>query len=177
MADMMRSMWYHTQIIDLFQPYLEQNPRLRILTCIDNNATAVYAESIAQLKSLVVQYRRQYRGFDSSILWHIALLHIGNAINTGVVTPDYEFMWRECVDAYIHLAESFPLAEGMLAILIVKALETRRISPQDANDIRARLAQVRSRDQVRESAHTVDFSTALTDRTKATLTEVISRGQ
>lgn len=70
----------HVTILDLFRPFLAENPRrslqLMNFTSEQRGPEDVYAASTNQLKHLVLAFRTRYSCANVSLLWHKAMLYV-----------------------------------------------------------------------------------------------------
>lgn len=138
-------MWFHAAILDIFRPFLrrQQPEDLRLRTFATPNSTpvAAYWASVSQLKSLVVQYRSNYRESTYSILWHTALMYVSNAVLQDTNDPQWRHYILLCIYGYENLRRSFRISEAIGRGLLTMTLRDRMMTSQDARQVMRQLKE------------------------------------
>lgn len=155
--------------MDLFRPFLNRQSPISISETTDKLPKALFNSSLAQLKALSVNYYHREPSACRSILWHTCLLYIGNCVlRSTYLGDDQAFFLRLCVNSYVELAASFPIATGFLEGLLRLAIRDNMIDAAEMALITERLrAQSRHHAYGHRSAHIVDLELAMTNRKAA----------
>ncbi|KAJ4387481.1 hypothetical protein N0V93_008073 [Gnomoniopsis smithogilvyi] len=138
---------FHTAVMDLFRPLLQQNPKQRLefgsFNAENRTVEDVCLASINQLKHLVLVFRTRYAGARSCFLWHTALLYVANdCVSESMILPGNkteendvdmtganidgakQVIWfMACVDGYKALAPQFPIVSGIVQGLLSMGIE------------------------------------------------------
>lgn len=128
------SLWLHAAILDLFRPFLNDDSRLRTFSSKENTPDAAYESSVAQLKSLIVDYRSRYSSSNHTMVWHSALLYMANAMLRSK-DEDRIAYFLICVYSYQALRQSFRVSEAIVGALLSMGMRNGDISPTFAREI------------------------------------------
>jgi len=127
-------MWYHAVILDIFRPFLQRelggSLKLRTFSSTDSTPDAAFAASVDELKSLVLLYRSSAVMAPYSIIWHPALLYLGNALlsRSDESDPEWYAYFLVCIYGYASLRRRFRIAGSLARGLLSMALRRHRIS-------------------------------------------------
>jgi hypothetical protein len=168
------SILYHTAIASLFRPFTRRKPPLQLQTFSSANRTpdAIFAASIRQLYSLMINFRTRYQAANYTILWHGALLYVANSILQSPKRPGAQMDLLRCIQGYQGLYTSFANAEVILRGLLAMAIKKGLLTSSQSRKI---LSQMYERNKHRrlpkETSMTwiVDLDLALRDRTASQL--------
>lgn len=162
-------------IMDLFRPYLPLRARLETFMSADSTATAVFAASLNQLKRLTLTYHATYPSPRYTILWHVGLLYVANAVLRDFHEHDWRFYFDLCVHAYKDLFVCYRVAAGFLESILYIAISRSLISTEEAQAIHAELLAAGAHHAVGKefrSTHIVDLDLAVTDKSAAQMTAI-----
>lgn len=141
----------------------------------------VFTSSLARLKTLALEYRQNHVSAVSSIFWHLSLLFISNAVIRNRSDPSWRFNLMLCIYAYIDLARSFRVAEGLLRAILFMAVSLEAISHKEAEGmIRALPGDGQSGGTAegpmyKKSRHIVDLDCAVIDQSRAQVIDLAEK--
>ncbi|XP_044716408.1 fungal zn(2)-Cys(6) binuclear cluster domain-containing protein [Hirsutella rhossiliensis] len=130
-------LWFHAAILDIFRPCIKESPKSRLRTFghMGGSPEAVSAASVAQLERLIFDYRFKYQSSSYSILWHMALLYVANAILDGVMDENWYSCLLLCIYGYESLGRSWQVAEAITKALLSMMLRKKDVSSDAARRI------------------------------------------
>jgi hypothetical protein len=176
--------WLHCAILDLFRPFLSEKTstprRLKTFYSEDSSPDVVFNASVKRLKHLIILYRSQYAPSTYSSLWHTALIYVANAILQDTDDdPEWRFYLLLCVYGYVHLRQSFRLAEAAGLALLSMTLLHSSVPTADARsiaeDLRAKgLPNSANEDNIR-ATFMADLSLAVSDPSEASVEKLARR--
>ncbi|KAH0533398.1 hypothetical protein TsFJ059_001973 [Trichoderma semiorbis] len=165
--------WFHTAVLCLFKPCIQQLgiSRLRTLPKSISSPELVYAASISQLKQLVVNYRLHFASSTYTILWHTALVYLANEILSTPKDEDWFFYFLLCVYGYERLRRSWRVTASISRALLSMALRKGDITSIQARRILEDLQSDRFRKRFGEIRATfmADLDMAASDPSSATV--------
>ena len=135
-------------------------------------AADVVTASTRQLKHLVVVFRYTYPCASYAVFWHVALLHVANAVLRDTSDPEWHRYLTLSLDGYADLFRAFPVA-----IAIVKSLLNvgMRLSVMEMAEAQEWINRVRNKgrhhtrlDNI-SASFVVDLNLAATDEKAAQL--------
>ena len=131
------SILYHVAIMDVFRPYIQQPepPTLRTWASGDSTPDAIFNASVNQLWRLILTYRSNYRSATHTILWHTSCLYVANASLNNQSDPNRLYYFHLCVQGYLDLVRSFPLAGGVIQGLLTMAMKKGVMSSAQARKL------------------------------------------
>lgn len=152
---------------------------LQTFAAANSTPEAICEASLMQLKSLVVEYRHWQPSALYCILWHTALLYIGNAVlGSPPNNADWRFYLDLCVNTYLQLFPCYRIAAGFLQGLIFIAVKNGLLNKMEAKNILTHLSLKGRQLQAPTNAtstHIVDFELALTDKSSAQIDVLAER--
>jgi hypothetical protein len=98
----------------------------------DGSAEATFTASLNQLKHLTIMFRATYPCAHYAIFWHVALLHVANAVLHDTRDSQWRAYFNLCVDSYADLFGAFRVAEGIVRGLLSVALRQGIVSGVEA---------------------------------------------
>lgn len=167
------SIWLHTAILDMWQPFIrndddEEALQLTTFTARDRTPDDVYTASVQQLKQLVVEYRSRHAASTYSILWHNGLIYLFNAM-LKCVDPNWRLYLLLCVYGYERLRRPYRMSEVVTQGLLTMTMRDTNMTGEEAYKIMEELkgrGLVDVRDDLEDTIRAtfmVDLRLALTD--------------
>lgn len=132
------SIWFHAAILDLFRTTISgplRHHRLRTFTNPESSAEKVCEASVNQLKQLIVNYRLNFTSSSYTILWHIALTYLANAVLYQPKKEDWFFYFLLCIYGYERLQPCWRVSKAISTALLSLALRKGDISTQTARRV------------------------------------------
>lgn len=152
----------------------QESQRVRPLRTFTNRAVTPHAvcdASIAQLKHLIADYRREHSSSRYTILWHTALIYVANAILNDNRDSNWYADLLVCLYGYEKLGRSWRVAIGVAKSLLSLAMRKGILSSRTARSI---LHDLQNRDLGRipeeiRATFMADLSLAISDPASATV--------
>ncbi|KAM4062337.1 fungal zn(2)-Cys(6) binuclear cluster domain-containing protein [Hirsutella rhossiliensis] len=166
--------WFHTSILQLFRPFMQQlKPLVKPPhTAPDAFPTTVFAASLNQLKHLALVFRYTFACAMYAAFWHVALMYIANAVIQDTEDPQWRGYLMLCLDGYGDLFGAFPVAGAIAKSLLSMALRLSVVTSSEARVLMAGIyekgAHHPSTEQI-SASFVVDLDLAVTDRAAAEL--------
>ena len=168
-------------ILEIFRPFLSTKPAhdRDVWSLASLHPDTVFRASVAQLKRLVLRYSRRLLPSCFSILWHIGMLTLVNAILMDAADPSWRFYFSLCMGGYRDLFPAFRVTEGIAQSLLMMAMSTRGVSEQDAQnviqDLRSRGGSLPAEVLEPTRGFVVDLDLAATDQDAAAVSSLVSK--
>lgn len=126
MLIVLRSLWLHSAILDIFRPFLQgtapHKRRLRTFAPPNNTPDAAYEASVEQLKQLIVIYRSGYSSSHYTIVWQTSLLYTANAMLHSA-DEDRLTYFLICLYSYEGMRQSFRVTEAIVRALLSMGMQ------------------------------------------------------
>ncbi|KHN96822.1 uncharacterized protein MAM_05378 [Metarhizium album ARSEF 1941] len=146
--------WFHTAILDLFRHVISgplRHERLPTFAMPMSSSEKVYEASVSQLKQLIVNYRLNFTSSSYTILWHVALTYLANAVLYEPKEENWLFYFLLCVYGYERLRPSWRVTKSISTALLSLALRKGDISSPTARRILSDIEQTAGADQSPDS--------------------------
>ena len=174
-----RSIWLHCVILDLFRRFkkntTDEEYRLVTFSTWNSSPSAVFAASVNQLKSLIVEHRTKFRASAYSILWHSGLIYLANGVLQDTSDPEWRIYFLLCIYAYENLGRPYRISGMVAQGLLSMSLRDTNITAYEAREIMEDLRD-RGLDHVKKNMEEeiratfmVDLTLALDDPVEATV--------
>ncbi|PWI64680.1 hypothetical protein PCL_08689 [Purpureocillium lilacinum] len=169
--------WFHASILQLFRPFTQPQNGSFITQTASNEARSdtakvIFAASLNQLKHLAIVFRYTHPCASYAILWHVALLHVANAVMQDTKDPQWRAYFMLCMNSYADLCGAFRVVEGIVTSLLSIALRLRITNASEARALVARVHAKGGHDtdtQRITASFVIDLDLAVTDRQGAQL--------
>ncbi|KAF9875312.1 hypothetical protein CkaCkLH20_07132 [Colletotrichum karsti] len=172
--------YFHTVITDVFRPLITSpslSSRVRFDIGPFTSAEAIYAASINQLKRLCIMLRLKYPVARFSLIWHVPVIYLANAIFQESETVaslrciEQRFYLDLILAGLSDLCVGFAVSGIMARAVVYMALQNGAIQPARANRVLKKLKEI---DAAREAARStsrvnrkidwfMDLNLAMTD--------------
>ena len=177
---MIRSIWYHCIILDIFRPFVLTKDQhvFKSRSASTRSPEAVIAASVRQLKSLTLVYMARHQSAAYTIFWHQALLYIANAVIKDKTDPEWRFYFLLCVRGYEILYPCFFVVEGIVQGLLAIAVGNGSIDSAEAHVLIQRLRANRSGQKAIERSKgdfVLDLDLAVVDQNGALFNNLVDK--
>ena len=177
---MIRSIWYHCIILDIFRPFVLTKPQHVFSSQSPSTISpeAVFAASVQQLKRLTLVYMARHRSATYTIFWHPALLYIANAVLKDKTDPEWRFYFLLCVRGYMNLYPCFSVVQGIVQGLLAIAVGTGSIDNAEAHVLIKKLRANGSAQQAFERSRgdfVLDLDLAVVDHNAALFNNLVDK--
>ncbi|KJZ69189.1 hypothetical protein HIM_11422 [Hirsutella minnesotensis 3608] len=129
--------WFHVSIISIFRPFsnpLAQRP-VSLVTSRNHYPREIYTASLNQLKHMIRVFDCKYSSSSYGVLWHVALLHVANAMVADVNEPERLPYFMLCISCYQDLLRSYRVVHAVIKGLLSMAWGKGVISSSMAQSI------------------------------------------
>lgn len=169
--------------MEIFRPFYGKKLTLSSFRARHSTPEIVFWSSLTQLECLAFKYRQHYSSARTSILWHLSLLFIGNAVVRNPIGPAWRFNFLLCMNSYVDLAGSFRLADGLLRAILYMAVQRKLISSDEAREIVGRVpvngannaAGTSQKTVAVKSGHVVDLDLAVENQSLSQVTSLAGK--
>lgn len=110
-------------------------------TAWDSSPDAAFAASVNQLKSLIVEYRTNYKASTYSILWHSGLIYLANAVLQDTSDPEWRVYFLLCIYGYESLSRPYRISEIIAQGLLSMTLRDTNMTATEARKIKETLTE------------------------------------
>jgi len=167
-------------ILEIFRPFLSTKPAhdRDVWSLASLHPDTVFRASVAQLKRLVLRYSRRLLPSCFSILWHIGMMTLVNAVLMDIADQSWQFYFKLCMVTYGDLFPAFPVSEAIAQGLLMMAINTRGITELEAQKM---IQSIRARGGGRTApveptrGFVVDLDLAATDHDAALVSNLVTR--
>lgn len=169
--------------MEIFRPFYGKNWKLQTFDTRHSTPEVIFWSSLIQLERLALEYRQNHPSASTSILWHLSLLFIANAVVCNPIGSTWRFNFMLCMHGYVDLAGSFRIADGFLRAIVYMAVQKNAISPSEARGIIGRLPKTNNPGSIDaasgvpriRSGHVADFELALNDESESHVADLAEK--
>ncbi|KAM0717809.1 hypothetical protein Q7P37_006141 [Cladosporium fusiforme] len=159
--------WFHTAVMEIFRPFVGRNWTLKTFgTSGHTTPEIVFTASLAQLKSLALEYRQNQASASSEI----DQIHPGTSISCFASTP---------TPTWLDLSA---LPTAFLRAILFMAVNYGAITHKDAEEVLRELPQNEGEPELeaeafayKQSGHIVDLDGAVVDQSHAQVAEMAGK--